>query len=482
MRKGLAKSAYAPTSAPLLVGFSGGADSTALLLALESLLPDARMLCAVHVEHGLRGDASKRDAEHAEEVCRRYGVDFHCARVRVSQAARWGIEAAARESRRAAFLSVAREKGADTLALAHHRDDQAETVLMRLFEGAGAGGVAGMRWRTPLSSKESGEGRLHVIRPLLGVSRAEIVEYLDARGASWVEDETNEDESRLRNRIRRHVVPAIREHLGDAALEGITRSAEIVAALACFLDEESADAGAAFIREEEDGLVVSPLSGLRARAQVVRAGVWRVVLERLLEDAPPRRRALGRWIEALDGLANGKNPSGVLHLPGGCEARREYDKMLFGPALAGVRTCEEQELRVPGKTLHRALGVEVEATLGGAGGAEGAWEACLDAEKVGGGARVRARRAGDRFRPPGRRGERKLKDYLIERKIPKALRDRIPLLAVGEKVAWILGEGVSAEFAPERNTPASRRLRLRARRILASPEGENSRVDERGKS
>ncbi len=451
VRAGLRRAAHEVTPAPLLVGFSGGADSTALLLSMQAVLPESQPLCAVHVEHGLRGGASERDARHAESVCREFGVDFRCKRVRVRQSAHWGLEGAARESRRAAFLEVARETGADALALAHNRDDQAETVLMRLFEGAGARGIAGMGWRTLLASKE-GDG-LHVIRPLLDFSRAEILEYLEARGVSWVEDETNRDESRLRNRIRRNVIPAIRENLGDAAVRGIVKSAEISAPLVSLVNGMTAEASARLIREADGRVAVSPLREVEKLNRAIRAGVWRAALEALgsVSPARPRRRALRRWIEGLDRLARGRgNPSGVLSLPGGLEARREYDRLLLGRARVDARWTEERRLRIPGRTVHRSLGLAIEASRGGgAHQPEGPllWEARLDPEKLGADARIRTRRDGDRFHPPGREKERKLKDYLMEQKIPKSSRNRLPLLAVREKVAWIIGHRVSAEFA-----------------------------------
>lgn len=446
VRKGLEKCGYEASPAPLLIGFSGGADSTALLLSLESLLAESRPLRAVHVEHGLRGASSRRDAERAGALCRRLRVRFRCERVRVPQAGGRGLEAAAREARRAAFLAVARETGADALALAHNRDDQAETVLMRLFEGAGARGVSGIRWRTPLSSKE--EDAPCVIRPLLDAPRAEILEYLEARGVSWVEDETNADESRLRNRLRGKIMPAIREHLGEAAVAGIARSAEISAPLASLVDEMAADAAERFIHGSGGELSVFPLAKARKLPRALRAGVWRAALGRMEIGASVRvrRRALRKWIESLDALATGENPSGALSLPDGLGARREYDRLIFGPLPSDSELPEERPLRIPGKTLHRSLGVEIEAFPGFARPCEGLWEARLDADKLGAGACVRTRRDGDRFHPPGRKKERKLKDYLIARKMPKRLRNRIPLLAVENRVAWIIGHGVSAEF------------------------------------
>ena len=451
VRKGLEKSLYEASTAPLLVGFSGGADSTALLMSLKSLLPESQPLCAVHVEHGLRGSLSKKDAEHARHVCQLYDIDFRCEHVRVSRIAQLGLEGAARESRRSAFLAVAREIGADTLALAHNIDDQAETVLMRLFEGSGVRGISGMKWRTPFSSK--GEDGLHIIRPLLNVSRKEILEYLEAKSISWVEDEMNADESRLRNRIRKKIMPVVREHIGDAAVGGIARSAEISTPLISLMDEISRDLSAEFIREDNEELIVFPLREVKELSPLHRAELWRSVLDMLRDESPAhaRRRALRKWIEDLDGLAMGENPSGVLSLPGGLVARREYDRLIFDCSHIESKLLEEQRLRIPGKTVHHSLCLEIEASCDFTHHAEGAWEARFDLEKLGVDACIRTRRDGDRFHPLGRTKEKKLKDYLIEQKIPRAFRNRIPLLTVGDKVAWIIGHQVSAEFLLDGN-------------------------------
>ncbi len=446
LRKGLKKSVYKAKSTPLLVGFSGGADSTALLLSLKSTLPKSQHLCAVHVEHGLRGDLSKKDAAHAEQICLRFNIDFRCEHVRVSRIAQLGLEGAARESRRLAFLTVAKEIGADTLALAHNIDDQAETVLMRLFEGAGVRGISGMKWRTPLSSK--GEDGLHIIRPLLNVSRKEILEYLKAQGISWVEDETNADESRLRNRIRKKIMPVVREHIGDAAVSGIAKSAEISAPLISFINEMSKDLSAKFIREDNGERIVFPLREVKELSQTLRAELWRSVLNMLRDESPAhaRRRALRKWIEDLEGLAMGDKPSAVLSLPGGLEARREYDRLIFGCSHIDSKLDEEKKLRIPGKTVHHSLCLEIEASCDFTHHTKGAWEARFDLEKLGVDACIRTRRDGDRFHPLGRTKEKKLKDYLIEQKVPRPVRSRIPLLTVGDKVAWIIGHQVSAEF------------------------------------
>lgn len=451
VRKGLKKSAYEAKSAPLLVGFSGGADSTALLVSLKSLLPASQPLCAVHVEHGLRGDLSKKDAEHTKHMCHRYEIDFRCEQVCVSRIAHLGLEGAARESRRSAFLAVAKEMGANTLALAHNMDDQAETVLMRLFEGAGVRGISGMRWRTPLSSNK--EDGLHIIRPLLNVSRTEILEYLEAQGIAWIEDETNADESRLRNRIRKIIIPVVREYMGDAAISGIAKSAEISAPLISFMDQMSRELNAKFIHEDDGKFVIFPLHEVTELTQSLRAGLWRSVLSMLRCESPAqaRRRPLRKWIEDLDGLAMGDEPSGVLSLPGDLEARREYDRLIFGPSHFDSKLLEEKKLRIPGKTVHHSLGLAIETSCDFTHHPRGTWVVRLDIEKLGMDACIRTRRDGDRFHPLGRKKAKKLKDYFIEQKIPKPLRNQIPLLAAGDKVAWIIGHQVSAEFVLDGN-------------------------------
>ncbi|MDE0331529.1 MAG: tRNA lysidine(34) synthetase TilS [Nitrospinae bacterium] len=446
VRRGLKKSVYETGAAPLIVGFSGGADSTALLLSLKSILPKSQHLCAVHIEHGLRGGLSKKDAEHTEHVCLRYDIDFRCEHIHVSRIAQMGLEGAARESRRSAFLAIAKEIGADTIALAHNRDDQAETVLMRLFEGAGVRGITGMKWRTPLSSK--GEDGLHIIRPLLDLSRTEILAYLEAQDISWVEDETNEDENRLRNRIRKKIIPVIQDYIGDTAISGIAKSAEISAPLISLLDEMIKDLDAKFIHENDGKLIVFPLREVKELTQSLRVGLWSSVFNRLRDEllSHGRRHALRRWTRDLDRLAMGNKPSGVLSLPGGLVAKREYDRLFFGHFHCDSKRLEEKKLRVPGKTVHHSLGLAIEASCDFTHRPNGAWEACLDVEKLGVNACIRTRRDGDRFHPMGRTKAKKLKEYFIEKKIPRSLRNKIPLLAVGDRVAWIIGHQVSAEY------------------------------------
>lgn len=190
--------------APLLVAYSGGRDSVALL---DRLLTAGRWpLILCHFNHGLRGRESGADARFARAVARRHGLAFEMEKAGTAAHARarkQSIETAARELRHAFLLRSAARHGARHVVLAHHADDQAETVLANLCRGAGLRGLGGMKAAQPMP------GGVHFLRPMLGISRAEIDEHLAARGLAWREDASNESPDHRRNRLRHEVLPLL---------------------------------------------------------------------------------------------------------------------------------------------------------------------------------------------------------------------------------------------------------------------------------
>ena len=205
---------------------------------------------------------------------------------------------------------------------------------------------------------------------------------------------------------------------------------------------------------------MAPLARAAGLPRAVRAGLWRAALEGARGGVSSKGRSpLGRHLEALDRLAREGGPSARLDLPGGLQARRGYDSLAIGPrAEDAPAPRREVPLKAPGTTIHAELGVALRARLRRHAppppGAE-PLAALLDADRLGEGAVLRARREGDRFHPAGAPGGRKLKEYLIDRKVPREERDRVPLLAVGKEVAWVVGHQVSEKF---RARPGSKRL------------------------
>ncbi len=261
-----------PLPRRVAVGLSGGADSMALLLALHAA---GHEVLAWHVDHGWRVE-SAHEAAWLEERMRSWGVPFRCARIGAPSGS--NREAAARQARYRLFALWAVEDGVDTLCLAHHRDDQAETVCMRLLQGSGVDGCRGMRAERKL-------GGLRVVRPLLGVGKQELVGALERAGVAWLEDASNRDATLLRNRIRLQLFPAMR--LAGVVPEDLFLrwgvQAERVAA------EIAAQADAVPLSRDAGGVHV-PWNAWQAVAAPVRA--W--VLQRMARSLLGEGRRLGR--------------------------------------------------------------------------------------------------------------------------------------------------------------------------------------------
>lgn len=316
-----------------VVALSGGADSVALLLLLWAHWPEQRArLLALHFDHRLRGRASTDDARFCAALCRGLGVECVVGRRGASgtnsknAAAKQGLsEAEARAARMAFFSTALRRRRVAALFTGHHRDDVAETMLMRLARGSGTAGLAAPR---PVQA-HAAAGRVH-LRPLLGLDKAELASALAAAGGRWREDASNTSEKHLRNRVRAQLLPAWRTAAaepGRDALAGLALSREL-------LDEDDAAleawTGQAFRPDKRGGLALGPLRRL-PRA------VLRRVLHRWLATTPVRtdlnRRGFGGLLELV---ASGR--TGVRHSLGtGHFARLTRARLVCEPAQTGRR-------------------------------------------------------------------------------------------------------------------------------------------------
>ncbi|MDO8476307.1 MAG: tRNA lysidine(34) synthetase TilS [Candidatus Rokubacteria bacterium] len=420
----------------VLVAVSGGADSVALLDVLGALAPELRLtLQVVHVHHGLRPEADA-DAGFAGGLCARLGIPFHLERVSVTREPPWdGLEAEARRARYGAFREVARRVGAQRVATAHTADDQAETVLMRLLEGAGPRGLAGI---APV--------RGIFIRPFLGARRADIEAHLRARGLAWVEDASNSDPRFLRNRIRHEVLPFLAEAVEPGLVEHLARSAALVRAMVDDLERVAARELPRLGRRGAAGWVLSvaDLAGLpgEAAAETVRQAA---------RDLGHSGALRGHAQKALRGLLVPGARRGALR-SGGVIVERSGRWLRVGqgrlPALAA------HEFPVPGELPLPEVGLVLDARCfdrapGYAAPREAA-RAAFDADLLPSRLHVRGRRRGDRFAPFGGPAERRLKSFLIDAGVPRWERDRVPLVEAGGDIIWVAGlrRGQAAPVGP----------------------------------
>ena len=407
--------------ARLLVAYSGGLDSTALLHLCAALPAEVgATLEAVHVDHGLHPDAGAW-AAHCRAACLRLGVPLTVLRVAAALArAEKGVEAAAREARYAALVPLLRT--GDRLLTAHHRDDQAETVLLQLLRGSGPAGLAAMPPVAPL-----GAG-LH-LRPLLGVARAELRRYAEARGLDWLDDPSNADPMLGRGWLRSELLPRLRARWpgADAAL---VRAARHCADAAAIVDERAAEdldavATASPWQLQADAVARLPLPRRRAalRHWCRRQGV-----------PVPDTARLDELLAQLAAAAAGRAPQ--VEWPGGA-LRRHRDRLYLDPGLAPppgdcvLALNGDAELAlpsglgtlalVPGGALHRRLR---DATL-----------------------ELRFRAPGLRMAIAGRRGHHTLKKLFQEAGVPPWLRERVPILHADGEPAAIGDRWVGAPFA-----------------------------------
>ena len=405
----------------VLVGVSGGADSTALLAALEALADRLDVTLAVaHLNHRLRGAASERDAAFVAELAARLALPCFVGASDVLAGVRSNREAAAREERHGFLWRTAREWGATRVALAHTRDDQAETLLLRLARGAGPASLGGMR-----VVRDDG-----LVRPLLEQPRSACVAYLGVRGIGWVEDESNADEAFFRNRIRHRLLPLVEAELGVDVRARLAR-------LAAQLNEESALA-----EQRLDDLLREPVRDRALPIDVLRhagAGAPRLVHAWLARCGV---RATGKQIAMLRQVAASAEPSGEVALGGGWRVRRCYAELRLAPAHdADPAPAAATELDVPGSAVipgwcvRTDLADHVPAPPGVADGR--VVRSCLDRDRLHAPLWIRGPRPGDRVRLAY--GRRKLADILIDAKIPRHERAGLAVIGCGADVLWVPG-------------------------------------------
>jgi tRNA(Ile)-lysidine synthase len=432
----------------VLVAVSGGADSVALLHLLLGLATRWRLrLHVVHVNHQLRA-ASAADADFVRALCARLGVPVDVETVAVDR--QGSLEAAARAARYAALETCAARVGADRIAVGHTADDQAETVLMRLVQGAGVRGLAGI---PPVRGR--------IIRPLIELRRSVLAADLRRAGLAWVEDETNRDPKFLRNRIRHELLPLLSDSYNPEVASALIRMASLARETVSALDQT---AGAELDRLAvwSDRAATLRLEALHALPRPVAAEVLRQAAARLGSRAPLRawsHRGLKRVLAVPP-------PRRAFKLGG---VTVEVSGVLARLATAPLPALIEHQVAVPGRTELPEIGQALEARLVGADAYAIPREpsrVAFDADDLTMPVLVRARKRGERFIAFGG-SERRLKSLLIEAKVPRWDRGRVPVIEAGGTIVWV---GHLRRGAAGRVTARTRRVLELALVPLAQPD------------
>ncbi len=466
----------------VVVGVSGGPDSVALLDLLRRSEVSPHV---AHLPHGARGADADADADFVVALASRWGLPCTVGRADVpALAQREGLafEEAARRVRYGFLLQTAQAARARAVAVGHHADDQAETVLMHLLRGAGLAGLRGMAPITsfaalapllilPDGSPAPRDVDVQLIRPLLQTPRAEIEAYCREQGLETRFDRSNLDTTLFRNRLRHETLPYLAE-LNPRIAERLCRLAEVARADYALLEQLTEATWAALIVEQRPEAVTLALDGWRAQPLALQ----RLLLRRAAFHVRPTLRDVDFvHVENAVALAQTGATGAVATLPNGIALRVGYTTLTVS-AEEGARLPETRPWLVPGTRLALSLPGETELPGGWTLSATRVepWDlaaiaanadpfvAWVDAQAVTGGAMLRTRERGERFRPQGLGGAGvRLSDFLINVRFPRAWRDALPLLVAGEEVLWIVGVRLSETALVRPHTGAVLRLEVR---------------------
>jgi tRNA(Ile)-lysidine synthase len=454
----------------VLVAVSGGPDSVALLHLLSGLRDEWGLRLEVaHLQHGIRGEEARQDALFVAGMAESLDLPFHLKEVDLpgirAEKGKGNLEAMGREERYHFFAAVAEKCGIHRVATAHTRDDQVETLLMWLLRGSGRRGLSGMRpvrqlhssfgFRVPsleFSKLESRNSRLVtcklLVRPLIEASRQEIMSYLAANGLKYRTDHTNLSPGPLRNWIRLHLLPQLKERTDP------------------HLDERLAQLADLLHGEEE---ILEQMA--RGRLQRVVQGEDLVRESLLQEGKAMQRRLIRLWLqatlgdlkgigfrdvdEAIEFIARGP-PQGRLSIPGGWDLVRQYETVRLEKRKRKREQPVEYSYTLPrdGELFIPEARMKIQSSrnsLLANARPENNLEALFDAAVLPEALTVRNFRAGDRFQPLGMRGHKKVKDLFIEKKVPRSVRHTLPLILAGGEILWIprYGRSEVAKVGPE---------------------------------
>jgi len=442
----------------LAVAVSGGADSVALLCLLLELRSELGIVLSVaHVNHKLRGEEADEDERFVAKLARQHGLELHVRDAPIdgsnTSGIRSGVEAAARELRYGFFRQLAREGRVTKIATAHTLDDQAETVLLRIFRGTGIRGLSGIHPRFVFDDQGHAFGE--VVRPLLAFRRAALQEFLREQGQGWREDLSNGDIAFLRNRVRHRLLPLIGEEFGEAAIEHMRELAEIARA-----EEEHWEGAHPEIRGRRGGaaetrqatslpsLAVAPLLTLPLAAQRRLIRAW---LEMNAPDLSISFRLIEEALELARGAAGKK-----LELPGGWNLVRQNSQPGRHELVLELESSHRREeaadyqyaLPVPGAVEVRELGARIEACVVEANGVlADKHDELLDLARMPKEVLIRNWRAGDRFWPAHTAAAKKVKELLTDRHATGAEKKLWPVaVAEGCGLIWMRGFAVPAAF------------------------------------
>lgn len=438
----------------IVVGVSGGADSVCLFDVLLKLAPVyGHTLFVVHVNHGIRGKEADEDEAYVKKLCLDNQVSFTAMKTDVRAiAAKEGLseEEAGRKVRYEAFYHCFTENKCNKIAIAHNKNDNAETILFHLFRGSGIKGLTGIQ---PI--------RDVIIRPLLNTGRDEIEAYLNENGISYRTDRTNLTSDYTRNKIRHQIISFAKEEINSAAVEHIVSAANKLAEIESYLEKniEIGFRNSVTYLEEKKSYVID-INKLKQEDPVLQKGIIRRTLTQLATRAKDLETLHVELVLDLMEKQSGK----VLNLPYGILAMKSYGTIILKtvkrdenqPGVKDSKFLTEQKLNIPGITYlpqtnqflrTKLINYKKNMIIPRNGCTK--W---FDYDKIKNTILVRTRREGDYIQIDSAGNKKKIKSLFIDEKIPRELRELLPLVADGSHIMWVIGGRMSEAYKIDEET------------------------------
>jgi tRNA(Ile)-lysidine synthase len=426
----------------ILVAFSGGPDSTALLDILHKLSSKLKFsLMACYINHKIRLRAVKKEIEFCRDFCAGLKIPFILYEIDIpkyAQKNKLSLEEAGYIKRKEILSKIALENKCDKIALGHHRDDIIETILFRLFRGTGPGGLQPIK---PISG--------NIIRPLYNLSKDDILEYLKKNRISSVFDRSNLDMGFSRNYIRNEIIPAIEKHFGSGYRSSISNFAEIISTEDDYLNQKTRKSLKKITTITPGGKIIVDLKKISTYDSWLRKRMIKQTLERL--SGHPGAGSYAD-IERINGVIESKLKS--VSLGNNMRVIRERDRLFF----LGCKTnIEKRELKIEGVTEIPELQSRLKCASTSVQKSskklqKGGGRINIDYDKVSPPCRIRGIIAGDKFTPLGMKGTKKVGDFLTDRKISRHLRDEIPVVLDKNGVIWLVGYQISNRVKIDNST------------------------------
>lgn len=418
----------------VVVGLSGGPDSVCLLVLLNHLKERFNLeLHAMHVDHGLRPDETPAEILFCERFCRELGLPFifRSIDVRAHEEA-YGLnrQEAARELRYQCFQAVISEITADTLALAHNADDQAETVLMRLLRGSGPAGLSGI----PVK-------RGNIIRPLIETERSEIELFLDKNNMQYIIDSSNTRTDYLRNRLRKILMPELLQ-INPELIRSLQKTTSILQEEERYFEIIVTKTLMKLVSRKSDKRLELFLAPLEIMERVL----LRRVLRRAIDVTETLRGISFIHIEDMISLIKSGKAGDRIYLPRDIRVIKEYALLVITSDPPHVLT--DCEIQPPGEAVLTGIGTVIKARFedNSSDISDGKSSVLLDAEEMVFPLTIRARKPGDFFYPLGFGKKKKVQDYFVDEKVPRDERDSVPIVVSGSNIAWIAGYRADHRF------------------------------------